>query len=68
MLVTTATQEAEIKRNKASLGKIVHETHHKKWLAEWLKVWVLCSNPSTTKKRETPISKITRSKWTGGVA
>jgi hypothetical protein len=30
----------------------LEKTHHKKGLAEWLKVWALSSNPSTPLKRK----------------
>jgi hypothetical protein len=34
----------------SSQNPISKNTHHKKGLAEWLKVWALSANPSTTKK------------------
>jgi hypothetical protein len=40
MPVILATQEAEIRRIgvQSQPGQIVHETHHRKGLVEWLKV------------------------------
>jgi hypothetical protein len=57
MTVILATQEAEIRRImvQSQHSQIVHETLSQiyltqKMLAEWLKVKVLSSSPSTTKK------------------
>jgi hypothetical protein len=34
----------------SSRDPILKKTHHKKGLMQWLTVWTLSSNPSTTKK------------------
>jgi hypothetical protein len=58
--VIPATQEAEIRRMAvwSQPGQTVCETlscktHHQKGLMEWLKVWTMSSNPSTSKKKST---------------
>jgi hypothetical protein len=58
MPVILATWVAEIRgiMVQSQLRQIVLETlarktPHKKGLVEWLKVWALSSNPSTTKKK-----------------
>jgi hypothetical protein len=53
------TQEAEIRRimvqsqpgQNSSQDPILKKTHHKEGLVEWLKVYILSSDLSTTKKK-----------------
>jgi hypothetical protein len=40
----------EVSPGKKLARLYLENTHHKKGLVEWLRVWVLSSNPSTTKK------------------
>jgi hypothetical protein len=57
-LVILATQEAEIRRievqsqPKQIVRPYLKNTHHKKGLVKWLRVYTLSSNPSTTKEKK----------------
>jgi hypothetical protein len=36
----------------SSASPYLEKSHHKKGLVEWLKVWTLSSNPSTTREKK----------------